>query len=106
MIEKGVFPNEITYNELINGLCKLGRLEEAYELFYEMQSKGLTPNKYTYTLLINENYNVGNWNEALRSYCQMLEKDIQPDGCTYHTLFKKLDEDYKVQAIEYLVNDI
>ncbi|KAJ8634887.1 hypothetical protein MRB53_009154 [Persea americana] len=90
MMQKGVFPNEITYNALINGLCKLRRLEEAYNLFYEMQSKGLSPNKYTYTLLINENRNLGNWNEALRLYCQMLEKDIQPDACTHHVLLSSL----------------
>nr|UPT49870.1 pentatricopeptide repeat protein AaPPR991 [Agave angustifolia] len=99
MIEENVLPNEITYNALVNGLCRNGKAKLAYEYFHQMQEKRLSPNKYTYTLLINANCNLGNWNEALRLYGEMHEKGIQPDSCTQSLLFKQFGEDFKCYAV-------
>ncbi|KAK1552628.1 hypothetical protein Q3G72_020546 [Acer saccharum] len=102
MQDKGILPNVITYNALMNGLCKERRIDEAYKFFAEMKEKGILPNKYTYTILISENCNRGNWQEALRLYKELLDREIQPDYCTHSALFKKLDKDYKVHAVQYL----
>ncbi|KAJ0795032.1 putative tetratricopeptide-like helical domain superfamily [Helianthus annuus] len=42
-----------TYNTLIRGLCKTGRLVSARELINEMTLKGCKPNTVTYTILID-----------------------------------------------------
>lgn len=95
-------PNVITYNVLINGLCKLRRMDQAYRYVDEMKTRGIPPNKYTYTILINENCDLGNWDEALRLYKEMLDNGIQPDSCTHGALFKNLGKDYMSHAAQYL----
>ncbi|KAL6186524.1 hypothetical protein ACLB2K_042644 [Fragaria x ananassa] len=40
MQEKRVLPNIVTYNALINGLCKVMRMDQAYEFFTQMEEKG------------------------------------------------------------------
>lgn len=102
MQEKRVLPNVVTYNALINGLCKVMRMDQAYEFFTQMEEKGILPNKYTYTILINENCNIGNWEEALRLYKQMLDREIEPDFCTHSALFKQLHRDYELHAVHCL----
>lgn len=43
MVEKRVFPNVITSNTLIYGLCGLGRWEDAKKMIMEMDSKKINP---------------------------------------------------------------
>ncbi|KAI8028135.1 Pentatricopeptide repeat-containing protein [Camellia lanceoleosa] len=40
---KGFPPDLVTYNVIVDGLCKVGNLEEAYELLQEMVRDGLLP---------------------------------------------------------------
>ena len=56
--EKGIFPNAITYNTLINSLSKERRMGQAYRFFDEIEAKQIFPNKYMYTILINKNYDM------------------------------------------------
>ncbi|KAF3772216.1 Pentatricopeptide repeat-containing protein [Nymphaea thermarum] len=48
LIAKGVFPNKVTFNTLINGLCKSGNLEEGFRLRDRMLATGVAPNLVTY----------------------------------------------------------
>jgi pentatricopeptide repeat protein len=43
MPSKNICPNVVTYNVLIDGFCKEGKLEEAMKLFYEMPKKTYVP---------------------------------------------------------------
>ncbi|XP_077234945.1 pentatricopeptide repeat (PPR) superfamily protein [Tasmannia lanceolata] len=52
MIFKGFVPDVVTYNCLIDGLCKTYRIGRALELFDDMLSKGCSPNKVTYNSFI------------------------------------------------------
>ncbi|XP_071699993.1 uncharacterized protein [Rutidosis leptorrhynchoides] len=49
---KGVIPDVVTHNYLINGLCKVGELEKAEWLVREMSSRGPSPNSATYNILL------------------------------------------------------
>uniref|UniRef100_A0A0A9HXU3 Pentacotripeptide-repeat region of PRORP domain-containing protein n=1 Tax=Arundo donax TaxID=35708 RepID=A0A0A9HXU3_ARUDO len=104
MLEKGVEPNEVTYNVLIHALCRMRKIRLAYHHFHEMLERGLAPNKYTYTLLIDGNCKEGNWEDAIRLYFEMHQNDIPPDYCTQYALFKGFDEGHMHHAIEYLEN--
>jgi pentatricopeptide repeat protein len=52
MGEKGLEPDVVTYNCLINGLCKTYRVERAHEVFDEMLRKGCSPNRVTYNSFV------------------------------------------------------
>ncbi|KAF6134526.1 hypothetical protein GIB67_028547 [Kingdonia uniflora] len=52
MLSKGLVPNIITCNALINSLCKSGYLDRVAGLFYKLK-KELAPNVVTYNTLID-----------------------------------------------------
>ncbi|XP_058075169.1 pentatricopeptide repeat-containing protein At1g77405 [Magnolia sinica] len=52
MLFKGFVPDVVTFNCLIDGLCKTYRIGRALELFDDMLQKGLTPNRVTYNSFI------------------------------------------------------
>ncbi|KAJ0966294.1 hypothetical protein J5N97_027432 [Dioscorea zingiberensis] len=52
MLFRGFVPDVVTYNCLINGLCKTYRIERAHEVFEEMQQIGCVPNRITYNSFI------------------------------------------------------
>lgn len=52
MVEQGVTPDVVSYNALINGLCKTSRVSEAMLLYDEMLTKGCHPDEVTFKLII------------------------------------------------------
>ncbi|KAF6147121.1 hypothetical protein GIB67_036840 [Kingdonia uniflora] len=53
MSTRGVSPDVVTYNSLIDGLCNSGQWEEATRLFSEMIGRGISPDVRTFTILID-----------------------------------------------------
>lgn len=47
MWEGGVTPNLVTFNSLVNGLCKPGRMQDARKVFDEIVREGLVYVFYT-----------------------------------------------------------
>ena len=56
MPNKGCKIGIVTYNTIINGLCKRGRLEEGQYIFYEMLKQGLNLDVVTYNALMDGPY--------------------------------------------------
>lgn len=52
MLFKGLVPDVVTYNALIDGCCKTWRVERALELFDDMKKRGVVPNRVTYGCFI------------------------------------------------------
>lgn len=52
MLFKGIVPDVVTYNALIDGCCKTYRVGRALELFEDMKKRGIVPNRVTYDSLI------------------------------------------------------
>ena len=52
MIFRGLAPDVVTYNCLIDGLCKTYRIERAVELYDDMCQRGISPNRITYNSFI------------------------------------------------------
>ncbi|KAJ0716955.1 putative tetratricopeptide-like helical domain superfamily [Helianthus annuus] len=50
---KGLNPDVIFYNTMIQGLFRVGRCGDACQLFDEMQAQGQTPNEYTYGIILD-----------------------------------------------------
>ncbi|KAM7517938.1 hypothetical protein LguiB_016900 [Lonicera macranthoides] len=49
---KGLQPNTCSYNIMISGLCKEGKLKEANTLFNKMEEKGCLPDGHTYNIIV------------------------------------------------------
>lgn len=53
MLRLGIQPDSYTYAALIKSPCKLGRHDEAREMFLSMKVNGCTPDSYT-CILVND----------------------------------------------------
>ncbi|KAK6925539.1 Pentatricopeptide repeat [Dillenia turbinata] len=81
---KGVFPDTVTYNTLINAHCRKGLMKEAFELMNSMLDKGLKPGVYTYNAIINGLCKNGNHTRAREVLGEMLQSGLFPDIATYN----------------------
>ncbi|GFP84637.1 pentatricopeptide repeat-containing protein at5g55840 [Phtheirospermum japonicum] len=107
MRERKVVPNEVTYNNLINGFVKEGKFavagriydEMSFGLVNDMEEKGLRPNEVTYGTLLNglcKHGKMGDVNEAIKIYTVMLRSEameMRGDGLK---AFEMLDEMVKL----------
>ncbi|KAJ4794433.1 Pentatricopeptide repeat-containing protein [Rhynchospora pubera] len=85
--QRGEFkPDVITYNTVIDGLCKEGAVSKAFCLFGKMHSLGVLPNTVTYTTLIGGICMQGAIKKALELLDCMASKGLEPDIVTYTTL--------------------
>jgi len=64
MSEKGRRPGLVSYNTLIDGLCKHCKINKAQQIFHEMPKHGLNPDVVTYNTLISGFCKVGNLGKA------------------------------------------
>ncbi|KAM7528284.1 hypothetical protein LguiB_031694 [Lonicera macranthoides] len=88
MIEKGIYPNVVTYSSLIQGFCNVGQLEEATRLLREMLEKKVSPDVYvrTYKTMINGLCQEGLFDEAKELLMRMEECGSIPDDVTYNVI--------------------
>ncbi|XP_027346293.1 pentatricopeptide repeat-containing protein At2g17140 [Abrus precatorius] len=99
-------PDVITYTTLINGLCKVGRLEEAKKKFIEMMAKNLHPDSVTYDTFILSFCKQGKISSAFR-----VLKDMERNGCrktlqTYNSLILGLGSKNQIFEIYGLVDEM
>jgi pentatricopeptide repeat protein len=92
MADKGVAPNVRSYNIIINGLCKIKMVDEAMNLFEEMQSKKITPDTVTCNSLID-----GLFKSEKTSFAPELVYEMHDRGqpanltvCTYNIIINHL----------------
>ncbi|KAL3002532.1 hypothetical protein AAZX31_08G059100 [Glycine max] len=99
-------PDGITYTTLINGLCKVGRLEEAKKKFIEMLAKNLRPDSVTYDTFIWSFCKQGKISSAFR-----VLKDMERNGCsktlqTYNALILGLGSNNQIFEIYGLKDEM
>ena len=90
MKERGVFPDIVTYNTLLGGWVRSGKLEEARKVFDEMPRLSLAPNSITYSMMIKGYVTKNEVEEALKLYGEMVDKGIRPTEQTYTALLPGL----------------
>ncbi|KAK0577148.1 hypothetical protein LWI29_028620 [Acer saccharum] len=101
--ERGVTPNNVTYNALIDAYCKKGNLEEAKQLFEGMEKKGVRPNTFTYNILINGNCKKENFEEAKRLLEKMEKYRVRPDTVIYNVLIDMYCKKRKTEESRKLI---
>lgn len=105
MVFKGFVPDVVTYNCLIDGLCKTHRVERAHEMFNDMLLKGCSPNRVTYNSFIRYYSAVNQVDKAIEMMRAMLSrKHGTPTSSSYTPIIHSLCETGKVgKARDFLV---
>nr|POE92309.1 pentatricopeptide repeat-containing protein [Quercus suber] len=83
--ERGQCPDVITYNALLNGFCKFGRVDEAYGLLETFEKDAYDLGLHGYSCLIDD---AGRVKEALKLFYEMTERNLVPDTYCYNALIK------------------
>ncbi|KAM0065308.1 putative tetratricopeptide-like helical domain superfamily [Helianthus debilis subsp. tardiflorus] len=90
MPKHGCTPDMYTYGTLINGLCRIKKVNEAKELLKEMEVNGCSPSVVTYTSLIHGLSESNNLDEAMAFLEQMEAKRVDPNVYTYSSIINGL----------------
>jgi len=85
-----IVPDQITFNTLIKGCCKVKDFANALSYFNEMKKYLLKPNRITYNSLMDLAVKIPDMAKALFFVEQMQADDIAPDGFTYSILLNGL----------------
>ena len=86
MRNAGYEPDNITYGQMVFGLCKVRRLEEACKVLEEMESCGCIPDIKTWTILIQGHCAANEINKAFLCLDKMIEKGCNPDAAVLGAL--------------------
>lgn len=85
-------PDQITFNTLIKGCCKVKDFPNALRYFNEMRRNGLKPNRITYNSIMDLAVKIQDLNNCLFFVEQMQRDDISPDGYTYSIILNGLKQ--------------
>ncbi|KAJ0048206.1 hypothetical protein Pint_15549 [Pistacia integerrima] len=80
MKNAGYEPDNVTYSQLVFGLCKARRFEEACKVLDEMEENGCIPDIKTWTILIKGHCIANEVDQALMCFAKMVEKNIDADA--------------------------
>lgn len=107
MIFNGFSPDVVTYNCLINGLCKTYRIDRALELFDEMRKKNCYPNRVTYTSFIRY-YSAVNEIEKAVEMMRVMAREKHGSATTscYTPIIHALCEDGRTREAKELTEEM
>ncbi|KAJ3674103.1 hypothetical protein LUZ60_006095 [Juncus effusus] len=107
MVINGFQPDLITYNCLINGLCKTYRIERAHELFDEMLKREISPNRVTYNSFIRYYSTVNEAEKALNLLRQMIDKKHgQPSSSSYTPIIHSFIESGRLNEAKNILMEM
>ena len=87
---QGISRNAVTFNTLIDGLCKAKRIDDATELIEQMVKEGLQPDNITYNSILTHYCKQGNIKKAADVLETMTANGSEVDVVTYGTLINGL----------------
>jgi pentatricopeptide repeat protein len=79
-------PDAVSYTTVIDGLCKEGQVDNAYNLFCEMLGDGIDPDVMTCNSIIDGLCKAQEIYKAEATLQQMLDRGVIPNRFTYITL--------------------
>ncbi|KAK9672129.1 hypothetical protein RND81_12G078700 [Saponaria officinalis] len=86
LVDNGILPDIVTYNILINGMCRSRNIDGALKIFKELQLKGESPDVVTYGTLINGLFKARKDEEAMEMVEDMIRNGISPTSSIYKSL--------------------
>ncbi|CAK9135922.1 unnamed protein product [Ilex paraguariensis] len=95
-------PDVVTYNTLVDGLCRAGKVKIAHNVIKGMLKKDLNlkPNVVSYTTLIRGYCGKQEIDEALDVFREMVDHGLKPNRITHNTLIQGLCEAQKLDKIK------
>ena len=96
MRDQGHQPDNVTYSQLVYGLCKADKLEDARKVLDEMEAEGCVPDLKTWTLLIQGYCSAGDVDRAVQYFTEMIEKGLDADADLLDVILKGLCSHEKV----------
>ncbi|CAK9150553.1 unnamed protein product [Ilex paraguariensis] len=114
MVNKGIVPNVVTYNVMLNGICRRASLhpEERFErtirdaekMFGEMRERGVEPDVTSYSVLLHVYSRSHKPELTLSKLKEMMDKGIYPTVATYTSVVKCLCSCGRLEDAEALLN--
>ncbi|GAB2292004.1 hypothetical protein Dimus_026252 [Dionaea muscipula] len=106
MRSRGIMPNVVTYNTMINGFYRVKKVEDAERFFVEMKGGNLVPTVVSYTTMIKGYASVGKVDDALRMFEEMKTSGIKPNETTYTTLLSGLCDALKMAEAQTILKEM
>nr|DAD42272.1 TPA_asm: hypothetical protein HUJ06_000502 [Nelumbo nucifera] len=106
MKEMKFIPTVVTYNTLLAGLGKEGRVKKAMDLFSSMKEVGCPPNTVTFNTFLDCLCKNGEVDLALEMFYKMTEMDCVPDVPTYNTIIYGLAKENRVSDAFWIFNQM
>ncbi|KAK1326287.1 Pentatricopeptide repeat-containing protein [Acorus calamus] len=104
MAREGIPPDIVTYNSLMHGLCKDGRMREAFRLLEEI--KAAAGNRITYTTMIDGCCRSGDIEGAFELRAEMEGKGLVPEVATYNAMLRGLCARGMMKGANELLNEM
>ena len=82
MVTQDIFPNVVTFNVLLDAICKQGMMEKAEEVLELMDPKGVKPDEITYRTMIKGYCLQGEMDKAKDVSHLMVTKGFSPGLAT------------------------
>ncbi|OAY65066.1 Pentatricopeptide repeat-containing protein, chloroplastic [Ananas comosus] len=101
-------PDVVTYNTLLDGLCRAGRVATARNLLDGMRARTsphLSPNVVSYTTVIRGYCAKSLPDEAVALFEEMVAAGLKPNKITYNTLIQGLCEARRMDLVKRMLGD-
>merc|ERR1719247_1294547 len=87
MLDRQVELSIVTYNTIIDGCARCGRMEQLPKLMEDMKTHGVKPNIITYSTMLKGHCQNGNVQEGF-AILEQMKKDahLKPDEIVYNSL--------------------
>jgi pentatricopeptide repeat protein len=106
MIEKSIGLDKTTYNSLILGQLKVGKLCEVRSLIDEMNAREMEPEADTYNIIVKGHCEVKDYMSAYVWYREMQEKGFLLDVCIGNELVSGLKEEWRSKEAEIVISEM
>lgn len=106
MRNAGYEPDNITYSQMVFGLCKMRRFEEACKVLEDMESSRCIPDIKTWTILIQGHCSANEVDKALLCFAKMIEKGCDPDADLLDVLADGFLSQKRIEGAYELVAEI
>ncbi|EFH47770.1 hypothetical protein ARALYDRAFT_350399 [Arabidopsis lyrata subsp. lyrata] len=106
MIEKSIGLDKTTYNSLILGQLKVGKLCEVRSLIDEMKAREMEPEADTYDIIVKGHCEMKDYMGAYVWYREMQEKGLLLDVCIGDELVSGLKEEWRSKEAENVISEM
>lgn len=86
MLQRGLTPDIVTYNSIINGMCKMGWMHAALNLLEKLHHEDVLPDTITYNILISWHCKASMLDDANGLLNRAINSGIWPNAHTWNIM--------------------